>query len=413
MKYLLYTETFPSLDPTSPRQTGIGRYCYDLAVGLATIGQSVTVFTNEGVGTAGATDRDGFRMVARGRFPNSTAQLLLRGSDLREVVRVERPEYVLLGDQAGHQVGSLLWAGLGARYCPIFYGSELRWLEAATGHQELSLKRLAGRYLTGRYLSGAHTRVCISKYAADLLQRVAPEARSDCIVYPCVGQVVLTRPTDPGFAGRLHERLGWDPAPATVLLTVARISERKNQLQVLRGMARLRGSSPHRFRYLIVGNVDDRSHQPYHDELRDYIREHGLDDAVRFIPNASDEEKIDYLDACDVFVMLSQAVGTSVEGFGISTIEASCRGKPVVVSNHGGMPETIIEGRTGYAIAPDDTDRLAALLTRLAADPEERVRMGARGREFARTEFTPEASAQRLQGHLEQHAPRMVSLSSR
>jgi len=96
--------------------------------------------------------------------------------------------------------------------------------------------------------------------------------------------------------------------------------------------------------------------------------------------------------------MLSRTVGPSVEGFGISVIEASCRGKPVVVSDEGGMPETILEGRTGYAVPPGDAAAAARALGALA-DPGTRQRLGAAGRAFARAEFTPRASAERLRRH--------------
>jgi glycosyltransferase involved in cell wall biosynthesis len=89
-----------------------------------------------------------------------------------------------------------------------------------------------------------------------------------------------------------------------------------------------------------------------------------------------------------------------VEGFGISAIEASARGKPVVVSDQGGMPETIIEGRTGFSVSPDDTARVADLLGTLAADPSVRRRIGEAGRVFARAEFTPRASAERLHSRM-------------
>jgi glycosyltransferase involved in cell wall biosynthesis len=121
---------------------------------------------------------------------------------------------------------------------------------------------------------------------------------------------------------------------------------------------------------------------------------------VSFVANATDEEKVDYFDACDVFAMLSRTVGTSVEGFGISAIEASCRGKPVLVSDQGGMPETIVPGRTGLSVPPDDTKAIADALARWGADPELRARVGEAGCRHTRAEFTPVATARHLQQHL-------------
>src|SRR6185295_19025972 len=66
LTYLIYTETYPSLDPASPRQTGIGRYCHDLAAGLVSLGERAAVLTNEAIGARGTTVVDGVRVLARG-----------------------------------------------------------------------------------------------------------------------------------------------------------------------------------------------------------------------------------------------------------------------------------------------------------------------------------------------------------
>ena len=91
--------------------------------------------------------------------------------------------------------------------------------------------------------------------------------------------------------------------------------------------------------------------------------------------------------------MLSRTVGASVEGFGISVIEASARGKPVIVSDQGGMPETIVEGVTGTAVPPDDVPRIAAELAALARDPARRAAWGEAGRRRTLADFTPTATA--------------------
>jgi phosphatidyl-myo-inositol dimannoside synthase len=247
-----------------------------------------------------------------------------------------------------------------------------------------------------RYVDAARQTVCISRYTERVLRTVWPKAPPSSIVYPCVSRQVLEQPTRENAAARLRERLGWPMDSALVALTIARISERKNQLGVLRALASLRGRSPLGFRYVIVGNVDAMQHQAYSDQLKEFCRAHHLEESVGWISRASDAEKIECLDGCDIFLMLSRTAGTSVEGFGISALEASARGKPVIVSSEGGMPETIIEGRTGFAVAPTDPDSAAEAMVALAADPATRTRMGEAGRLFAREGFTPRVMASQL-----------------
>lgn len=399
-RYLLYTETFPSRDPRSPRQTGIGRYCHDLASGLSGLGHEVVVLTNSALGTATGVGQEPFLVLAEGEEPRSLTATLRRGSLLTRVLAGQRPDVLLVGDTSAHEVCSWLGPRLRAPYCPIVYGSELLGMERMTILPGPSPIRRVRRSLTARYLRRASESVCISRYTAQLLRRVVPGARADCIVYPTVSELVLQRPLDPAFSMNLRSRVAVDGVPPVVLLTTARISERKNQLGVLQAMAQVHQTSPTRFHYLILGNVDAGGHEAYRRQLESFIRDHGLERFVSFIANASDEEKVAYLDACDVLIMLSRTVGGSVEGFGISVIEASCRGKPVLVSDQGGMPETIIEGRTGFVVPPEDTRRVASALRTLAGDERLRAEMGESGRTFARAEFTPEVSARRLHKHL-------------
>jgi glycosyltransferase involved in cell wall biosynthesis len=60
------------------------------------------------------------------------------------------------------------------------------------------------------------------------------------------------------------------------------------------------------------------------------------------------------------------------------------------------MPETIIEGRTGYAVPPADPAAAAGAIAALAADAGARERMGEQGRAFVRAELTPRVMAERL-----------------
>ncbi|HET9725938.1 MAG TPA: glycosyltransferase family 4 protein [Gemmatimonadales bacterium] len=398
LKYLLYTETYPSLDPASPRQTGIGRYCHDLADGLVQLGARVTVLTNTEVGAQGRFDRGGIAVVAERTAAAGRLGLIARAAGMRSLIRAEAPDILLVGDQLAHQVCSLL-GRLPAPYAPIFYGSELLAMRGALDAGG-SAQRLA-RTLRRRYVRRARFTVCISRFTEGLLRALQADAPATQIVFPCVSRQVLEQPVRPGATARLRARLGWPADSAPVALTVARISERKNQLGVLRALALLRRQGAPPIRYVVMGNVDAARHESYQAELRAFIGSNGLDGLVGWIARASDEEKVDALDGCDLSVMLSQAAGDSVEGFGISVAEASARGRPVVVSDQGGMPETIIEGQTGYAVSPTDPLAAAGAIGRLAADAGLRERMGAAGRAFVQAELTPRVMAERLRRAVE------------
>lgn len=71
------------------------------------------------------------------------------------------------------------------------------------------------------------------------------------------------------------------------------------------------------------------------------------------------------------------------EGFGLPVLEAMTAGVPVIVTRRGALPEVV--GAEGAFMEPDDPDRLAAMIERLAADPEAAAAATARGIERARS----------------------------
>jgi glycosyltransferase involved in cell wall biosynthesis len=79
------------------------------------------------------------------------------------------------------------------------------------------------------------------------------------------------------------------------------------------------------------------------------------------------------------------------EGFGVACLEAMAHGRPVVAGDVGGLRDLVVDGQTGYLVPPRDVGALREALERLLADPELRRRLGAAGRERARTHFSWDA----------------------
>jgi glycosyltransferase involved in cell wall biosynthesis len=63
-------------------------------------------------------------------------------------------------------------------------------------------------------------------------------------------------------------------------------------------------------------------------------------------------------------------------------------GRPVVAGDVGGLRDLVLDGETGYLVAPRDVPALRDALERLLADPDLRRRLGAAGRERAGRHFS-------------------------
>jgi len=96
------------------------------------------------------------------------------------------------------------------------------------------------------------------------------------------------------------------------------------------------------------------------------------------------------LDAATVLVLPSRS-----EGLGRVVVEAFCRGRGVLGSRVGGIPDLVTDGETGILVSPDDPEALADALVRFLADPSLAQRTGAAARRAVEPWLaTPEDYAQ-------------------
>ncbi|MFC1667416.1 glycosyltransferase family 4 protein [Candidatus Omnitrophota bacterium] len=81
---------------------------------------------------------------------------------------------------------------------------------------------------------------------------------------------------------------------------------------------------------------------------------------------------------------------TACEPFGLTMLEALSSGKPMVVTETGGMPEIIKDGINGFVIPIKDFETLASRTIQLMADKDLRDRLGYTGRQMVEQNFTKE-----------------------
>lgn len=88
------------------------------------------------------------------------------------------------------------------------------------------------------------------------------------------------------------------------------------------------------------------------------------------------------------------------ESFGIVALEAAAAGKPTIAADHGGLRDVVVDGETGFLVAPGDREGLRSALSGLAGDAELRVRMGEAARRRAEL-FGPDAVVPRFEAAYE------------
>jgi len=81
------------------------------------------------------------------------------------------------------------------------------------------------------------------------------------------------------------------------------------------------------------------------------------------------------------------------EGFGMVALEAGERGRAAIVSDVGGLPEIVEDGRTGLVVPAEDVERLSAAIVELAGNPERVRAFGTAARQRAVESFSADAAA--------------------
>jgi phosphatidyl-myo-inositol dimannoside synthase len=157
------------------------------------------------------------------------------------------------------------------------------------------------------------------------------------------------------------------------VLTVGRLVERKGHDTMLRALPRVIRQVPNVV-YLIVGSG------PYESRLRSLARELELEDNVVFCGHVPDDELVAYYHACDVFAMISRELPGDTEGFGIVFMEAAACAKPTVGGRSGGVPDAIVDGETGFLVAPTAPEQVADAIVRIGRDRSLARRLGEMGR---------------------------------
>lgn len=120
------------------------------------------------------------------------------------------------------------------------------------------------------------------------------------------------------------------------------------------------------------------------DYLKGKAKEYAISDCVNITGWVPFDQVPRYHNMLDIYLAPST---NESESFGVGILEASACGKPVVVSNIGGLPEVVRDNHTGFLVQPKNPELLAEKIEQLVLNKELRTRMGINGRHFVETEY--------------------------
>lgn len=181
----------------------------------------------------------------------------------------------------------------------------------------------------------------------------------------------------PGRIAALRE--GWDlPVDGrTLILLAGRLTRIKGHLTIVEAARRLAAQGRRDFRIVFAG--DDQGRTGYAAEVQAAIDAASLSDVVRIVGHCDD------MPAAYLLADLAILPTIVPESFGRAAVEPQVMGRPVIASAHGGVTETILDGKTGWLAPVEDPQAWATALARaIDIGPGKRREMGDVGRNRAR-----------------------------
>jgi len=160
------------------------------------------------------------------------------------------------------------------------------------------------------------------------------------------------------------------------IITVSRFDKRKGIDFSLLALKNIESIYPN-FKYVIIGSGDEE------ENLRKTTKSLNLENNVVFLKNISFDLKNALLKNSNIFLMPSRIEGTSVEGFGISYIEAASYGIPSIAGKDGGTADAIQDNKTGILCNGNDHAEIYDALKRIIEN-KKYLELGKNAEEFSK-----------------------------
>ena len=365
-------QIIPALDAGGAERTTV-----DVAAALAAAGARALVAT-EGGRLVGELQAKGGIWVP---FPAASKNPLGMAMHVGRLARLCRREGVQLVHARSRAPA---WVALGA-------ARRMKLPFVTTYHGSYS-GRTGVKVLYNSVMARGDVVIANSHYTADLIRTLHPEQAGDRVRVIHRGTDLALFSVNAVSAGRVEAlRRAWGVAPhERVVLLAARLTGWKGQRVLIEAAALMRDQGLSDVAFVLAGDPQGRT--AYERELDGLIAARNLGGVVRRVGHCQD------MPAAFRAASVVAVPSVEPEAFGRSAVEAQALGTPVVVSDLGAVPETVLSPpdvppaqRTGWRVPPGDAVALAdALGEALGLGASARNAMARRARTHVESHFSLE-----------------------
>ncbi len=343
-------------------------FVYDLCRQLSAKGVEVVVLAPHHPGAARFEVMDGMR-VYRFRYflPSSLERLCYDGGILANtkksfLARLQLPllvkmELFALWSVARKEKPDLIHAhwilpqGFTAAIISKFLGIPV--VVTAHAGDVFPLDKPLFRFLSRFSINSAAAVTVNSSYTKAAVEKIAHKPAS---VIPMGVDLKLFSSSTASAAAVVRKKYS---VKGKMVLFVGRLAEKKGVTYLISAMAAVAGQFPNS-KLVIVGDGPERA------ALQLQVSQLGLSGSVVFAGSIPNHQLPSYYRAADVFVLPSIVDSRGdTEGLGVVLLEAIAAGTPVVASNVGGIPDVILDKKTGLLAPQKDSGELASAVVAL------------------------------------------------
>jgi phosphatidylinositol alpha-1,6-mannosyltransferase len=297
-----------------------------------------------------------------------------------KIIKKEKIDHVLVGQILPlGTVAYIVSKFIKIKYTIILHGMDFTF----------ALKTARKKWLAGKILKNAENIICMNNYVAGLVKE-----------FVGVKEAVKVAMVNPGVENHIAHstehitklRHKYNLENKIVLFSMGRLVKRKGVDMVLKSLPEALKVAPNLV-YVIGGGGVDEEYLKNLAQNTPLIKGAG---GIIFLGKISDEEKWEWFNLCDIFIMPSRDMDGDFEGFGIVLMEANSVGKPVIAGDSGGISDAVENGFNGLLVDPNDKNDIIYAITKLAKDKELREKLGRQGRERAENKFNWEGQVGKI-----------------
>jgi len=171
------------------------------------------------------------------------------------------------------------------------------------------------------------------------------------------------------------------PKEPVKILTIARLVGKKGHKYAIRAIAKIIREH-NNIQYIIAGDG------PLRGELESLVSELGIKNHVKFLGVVNQDECLRLYSEVHIFLLHSVTSDDGdQEGTPVVLMEAQAVGLPAISTFHSGIPEVVIDGKSGFLVPEKDVNALVEKVEYLIEHPEVWPEMGRYGREFVEKRY--------------------------